>query len=148
MTPCLPAEFESRLNEILPQRPAGLFEPKSWQSFRINTLKLTVEQAHRLLANRRVDFQQVDFCPYAILIDERISELQNNSIEQQLASESIDVTLPGRSLGLGSIHPITKSFDELRRIFTQMGFDFIDKPAGGAVIPIFFRRSFFLKFFI
>ncbi len=62
------------------------------------------------------------------LIDQRHSALKKNEIEMQLASESIDVTLPGRSLGSGSIHPITKTFDELRKIFTRMGFIFMEGP--------------------
>lgn len=62
------------------------------------------------------------------LIDNRISELQKELIEKQLASETIDVTLPGRSAAMGSIHPITKTFQELRRIFSQMGFVFMEGP--------------------
>jgi len=62
------------------------------------------------------------------LIDDRISELQKELIEKQLASETIDVTLPGRSAAMGSIHPITKTFQELRRIFSQMGFVFMEGP--------------------
>jgi phenylalanyl-tRNA synthetase alpha chain len=50
------------------------------------------------------------------------------AINKQLADESIDVTLPGRSSGHGSIHPVTKTFDDLRRIFTRMGFTFMEGP--------------------
>ena len=62
------------------------------------------------------------------LIEERDAALTKILIETELASESVDVTLPGRSIGIGSIHPITKTFEELRRIFTQMGFIFMDGP--------------------
>lgn len=62
------------------------------------------------------------------LIDERTSDLQKKLIEKQLASEAIDVTQPGRSTGTGSIHPVTKTFQELRRIFSQMGFVFMEGP--------------------
>ena len=65
----LPPEFELRLKEILPQWPASIFKPKPYQSFRINTLKVSVEEAHALLLNRKIDFQKVDFCPYAIIVD-------------------------------------------------------------------------------
>jgi phenylalanyl-tRNA synthetase alpha chain len=63
-----------------------------------------------------------------VLIDERVAALQKTQIEKQLTSESIDVTLPGRGLGRGSIHPVTKTFEELRRIFSQMGFVFMEGP--------------------
>lgn len=62
------------------------------------------------------------------LIEQRLNILKQDLIESQLSSESIDVTLPGRSLGLGSIHPIVKTIEELRHIFTQMGFVFVEGP--------------------
>lgn len=62
------------------------------------------------------------------LIDEHTTKLQHHLIEEQLASESIDITLPGRSSAEGSIHPVTKTFQDLRRIFSQMGFVFMEGP--------------------
>lgn len=62
------------------------------------------------------------------LIEQRDVVLKKNLIEQQLAAESVDITLPGRSLDFGSIHPVVKTFAELRRIFTQMGFVFMEGP--------------------
>lgn len=62
------------------------------------------------------------------LIDTHETELQKNSVEKQLASEAIDITLPGISQSTGSIHPITKTFQDLRSIFTQMGFVFMEGP--------------------
>ncbi len=65
----LPSEFELRLKDILPQRPASLFQPRLYQSFRINTLKISVDEAFELLLTRKVAFQKVNFCPYAIIVD-------------------------------------------------------------------------------
>lgn len=62
------------------------------------------------------------------LIEQRIADLKSNLIASQLASETIDVTLPGKTLAFGSIHPISQTFNELRRIFTQMGFVFMEGP--------------------
>lgn len=62
------------------------------------------------------------------LIEKRDEELRANLIAAQLASESIDITLPGRGIDFGGIHPIEKTFAELRRIFTQMGFVFMEGP--------------------
>jgi len=59
------------------------------------------------------------------LIEKKDAELNQHVIAQQLASESIDVTLAGRSVKFGSLHPITQTIAELRRIFTQMGFIFM-----------------------
>lgn len=62
------------------------------------------------------------------LIEKRDEELKSALIEKQLASDSIDVTLPGRLLEFGSIHPIVKTCEELRKIFSQMGFSFMEGP--------------------
>ncbi len=62
------------------------------------------------------------------LIEERNTVLINKLIEDQLVSEAIDVTLPGRLLNVGSIHPITKTFNELKHIFSKMGFVFMEGP--------------------
>lgn len=62
------------------------------------------------------------------LIDVRDTELRKSLIDKQLAAEAIDVTLPGRAISFGSIHPIVKTFNDLRRIFSQMGFAFMEGP--------------------
>jgi phenylalanyl-tRNA synthetase alpha chain len=62
------------------------------------------------------------------LIEQRSSKLKITQVEQQLASDSIDVTLPGRSIGLGSTHPITKTMEDLRHLFNQMGFICLEGP--------------------
>lgn len=62
------------------------------------------------------------------LIEHRDAELKKALIDAQLAAESIDVTLPGRAQNFGSIHPVMKSFEDLRRIFTRMGFIFLEGP--------------------
>lgn len=62
------------------------------------------------------------------LIETRSVELNAVQIENQLASESIDITLPGRAQSIGSIHPITQTFEDLRTIFNQMGFSFMEGP--------------------
>jgi phenylalanyl-tRNA synthetase alpha chain len=40
----------------------------------------------------------------------------------------MDLTLPGRKPWVGSNHPITKTLDEIKRIFVGMGFDIADGP--------------------
>lgn len=62
------------------------------------------------------------------LIDERDESFKHANIASQLASESIDVTLGGRGQEAGSLHPITQTFAELRRILTRLGFIFMEGP--------------------
>ncbi len=62
------------------------------------------------------------------LIEQQVALLQKSQITQQLAAESIDVTLPGYRQPLGGIHPVNKTRDRIESIFTQMGFAVMDGP--------------------
>lgn len=62
------------------------------------------------------------------LIEERSSLLQQNQIADQLAKESIDVTLPGRTQSFGTTHPVTKTRERIENLFKQMGFTTMDGP--------------------
>ncbi|MCD6040223.1 MAG: pheS [Gammaproteobacteria bacterium] len=63
-----------------------------------------------------------------VLIERRGVILRQNQVAQQLAAESLDVTLPGRRQSLGSIHPVTKTQDRIEAFFTQMGFSVMEGP--------------------
>jgi len=43
-------------------------------------------------------------------------------------SETIDITLPGRPLPVGRLHPITQTIDEMCDIFAAMGFQIMEGP--------------------
>ena len=62
------------------------------------------------------------------LIDQRSLLLNDAQIATKLASEAIDVTLPGRHQSLGSIHPVTKTRERIEILFAQMGFKTMDGP--------------------
>lgn len=62
------------------------------------------------------------------LIEERTSILTTRQISDQLAAESIDITLSGRRNELGGIHPVTKTRERIEAFFTQMGFAVMDGP--------------------
>lgn len=62
------------------------------------------------------------------MIEQRVSLLEQQRIAQQLAAETIDITLKGRSQHLGSHHPVTKTRDRIERLFNQMGFATMDGP--------------------
>ena len=62
------------------------------------------------------------------LISERKDTLQKAAIAEQLASESLDVTLPGRSGDLGALHPITRTIDRMSEFFVALGFEVVEGP--------------------
>ena len=62
------------------------------------------------------------------LISERKDTLQQAAIAEQLASESLDVTLSGRSEDLGALHPITRTIDRMSEFFVALGFEVVEGP--------------------
>lgn len=54
--------------------------------------------------------------------------LEDKETEKKLKSERIDVTLPGKSQSLGSLHPITRVQALILDIFKSMGFTAVDGP--------------------
>src|SRR5690606_36666966 len=58
----------------------------------------------------------------------RQRELASAALEARLAAETIDVTLPGWGPVLGRRHPLTQVLDEIKRIFTGLGFEVVEGP--------------------
>jgi phenylalanyl-tRNA synthetase alpha chain len=52
----------------------------------------------------------------------RKSVLSAAALEQRLAQDAVDVTLPGRPLPRGVVHPVSQMIRELSDIFAHMGF--------------------------
>lgn len=62
------------------------------------------------------------------LARDRISELRRSSTEKSLSEEKIDVTLPGRGITPGSLHPITLVTNGITEIFERLGFSIVEGP--------------------
>ncbi|MFT3792488.1 MAG: phenylalanine--tRNA ligase subunit alpha [Rudaea sp.] len=62
----------------------------------------------------------------AILV--RREMLEQAALDARLASESIDVTLPGRNGQRGTLHPITRTFERMIDIFSRLGYEVADGP--------------------
>jgi len=60
------------------------------------------------------------------VIQAREAELKRAALEAKLASEAIDVTLPGTPLPAGGLHVITRILHELEDIFTGMGYAVVE----------------------
>jgi phenylalanyl-tRNA synthetase alpha chain len=61
-------------------------------------------------------------------LDARRAELENERLAAQLASDTVDVTLPGRGQSLGGLHPVTRSRRRIEQIFRGGGFTVADGP--------------------
>ena len=61
-------------------------------------------------------------------IDARRAALGSAELDARLAAERIDVTMPGRPIRRGSLHPSIESMAEIARIFGQFGFQVYESP--------------------
>lgn len=64
----------------------------------------------------------------ATLIATQERNLKKQALEQRLATETIDVSLPIRPESKGKIHPISHTMEELATIFSSMGFKVAEGP--------------------
>ena len=62
------------------------------------------------------------------LIGERKSALEQSALQERLASERIDVTLPGRGMGQGGLHPVTRTLERIEELFANAGFKVAEGP--------------------
>lgn len=62
------------------------------------------------------------------LIETRGKLLADAALAAALAAETVDVTLPGRSSGLGGLHPVTRTLQRIDRYFRHLGFQIAEGP--------------------
>ncbi|HHQ4801526.1 phenylalanine--tRNA ligase subunit alpha [Aeromonas veronii] len=55
-------------------------------------------------------------------LNERREALEVAVLNQKLAAETIDVSLPGRRIENGGLHPVTRTIERIERLFGEMGF--------------------------
>ncbi|HHQ4913194.1 phenylalanine--tRNA ligase subunit alpha [Aeromonas veronii] len=55
-------------------------------------------------------------------LNERREALEIAVLNQKLAAETIDVSLPGRRIENGGLHPVTRTIERIERLFGEMGF--------------------------
>jgi phenylalanyl-tRNA synthetase alpha chain len=53
---------------------------------------------------------------------EKTETLRQSTLARSLQAEGLDVTLPGRPVPHGRLHPVTQTLREIYRIFAEMGF--------------------------
>ncbi len=58
----------------------------------------------------------------------RKTALDDVVLNARLASETIDVTLPGRDAARGGLHPVTRTLERITEIFGRLGYELADGP--------------------
>jgi phenylalanyl-tRNA synthetase alpha chain len=85
--------------------------------------KVTAEERPKLGAAINEVKQQVE-----ALLNAQRDAIQNRELNARLAEEAIDVTLPGRGMGQGGLHPVTRTQQRIEELFRSIGFDVADGP--------------------
>lgn len=57
------------------------------------------------------------------LLDERRLQLEQTRLAERLASDALDVTLPGAPARTGGLHPVTLTIERISGLFAQIGFE-------------------------
>ena len=63
-----------------------------------------------------------------VAISERKGLLEQQHLARTLASQAIDISLPGRGSSIGNLHPITRVLERMEAIFASMGFEMAKGP--------------------
>ena len=58
----------------------------------------------------------------------RKGALEEAAFSERLATERIDVTLPGRGNGIGNLHPVSRTLERIVDIFARLGYQLADGP--------------------
>lgn len=91
---------EGRLSELLKGLGKLSAEERPAAGARINQVKQAIESA----------------------LQQRRDALQLQQLQQKLAAEALDVTLPGRGMGCGGLHPVTRTLERIEALFHSLGF--------------------------
>lgn len=97
---------KSKLQNIMSQMKDLSIEERKQLGQMSNEFKIKVE---KLIENKRV-------------------QLADKLINEKLESESIDVTLPGKKVHTGYLHPLQKVINEIEEVFIGMGYDIAEGP--------------------
>lgn len=62
------------------------------------------------------------------LLKNKQAQLNKIDIDAKLQQTSIDVTLPGRRVGVGGLHPVSRTLERVEAFFKQYGFISADGP--------------------
>ena len=61
-------------------------------------------------------------------LEERKAAIHSAALEAKLASEAIDVTIPGEEVAIGHQHPMNKVLQQIKEIFVGLGYQVVDGP--------------------
>ena len=79
---------------------------------------------------RKTEGARINIAKAAIegALQHRRSQLADDLLQARLSQEAIDVSLPGRGRGMGSLHPVMRTWERVEHIFHSIGFEVAQGP--------------------
>lgn len=79
---------------------------------------------------KRTAGAQINRCKSAIeeALEARRQALKDAAMAAQLKLEALDVSLPGRGMGQGGLHPVTRTAERVETLFHSLGFTVAEGP--------------------
>ena len=94
-------------------------------------LTAVLKQMGKLSAEERPVMGQIANSVRAMIeakLDERKSAIDAAVLEEKLAKEALDVTIPGTPVTLGYEHPMNQVLQQIKDMFVGMGYQIVDGP--------------------
>lgn len=113
------------------EQPAALEDAKAKYIGKSGAVTALMKSLGQLAPEeRRARGQEINKAKAAIeaALNARREQLAQAAMQAKLASEAIDVTLPGRVRTEGGIHPVMRTWMRIEEIFRSIGFDVSDGP--------------------
>jgi phenylalanyl-tRNA synthetase alpha chain len=125
------------LEQDILQQVASASDEAALEALRVATLgkKGSISEQMKTLGAMSPDARKEAGAALNVLKDKvteaiaaRKAVLQEAQLEQRLASEKIDVTLPARAEPRGTVHPVSQVWEEVVQIFGDLGFAVAEGP--------------------
>jgi len=100
------ARFLGKGGELSAFRPTGTSEERKALGAKFNAAKQKSEQA----------------------LEARREALASEKLNARLGEQALDITLPARGRGRGSVHPVIRTWQRIEAIWRTLGFDVADGP--------------------
>lgn len=113
-------ETEHNLNEV---KANYLGKKSKLQEIMSHMKDLSIEERKELGQKSNVFKAKIELC-----VEEKRKELSEKLINDRLENETIDVTLPGKNIHIGYLHPLHKVIDEIEDVFVGMGYEVAEGP--------------------
>ncbi len=62
------------------------------------------------------------------LLEDRKTSISDQLIADKLKLDTVDITLPGRRVRAGGLHPVTLTMNRIQKMFGKLGFDIAEGP--------------------